>query len=221
MIDCSKIKHKDIDIISVINLPLWDKACWKGVGFMYFPGTSPIPGLMVGFDNLVEGEKIFRGWSRFLNDKNLDELVDVSIIKGINKPHPAHYRVVINANFERFLRESAKGKRQMFVCRINTMEPNTSTNLDIFLELFEKAKKYYICPGDVNSFGYGEPCASDCIFWKTKLRVVNAWEIDSNDPFAVALQLDDDPIVPPDVENPPFLNALAFIKESKTRNEDD
>lgn len=49
-------------------------------------------------------------------------------------------------------------------------------------------------------------------FWglgiaKSKINIREAWEIGPNDPDLVAFGLDDEPIIPDGVENPPFLST--------------
>jgi tetratricopeptide (TPR) repeat protein len=207
--DKDKTKHKDIEITSVINVALWDKAKWGATGFMYWP-PDITPGLMIGYKEIEYGEKIFRGWNRFISDGNLDDLIDVTIIKGINKKYPAHYRIAIGPTLERLAYSKGNSRQIYLINRLNTMEPPDTTNLDTFLKAYEKAGKCYLLP---QSFGQGMPCSPELIMTKTNLRLINAWEIGLESPIITALLPDDDPVIPDDVVSPPCLKVLEYFKE--------
>jgi len=209
--DRSKTKHKDIEITSVINVPLWDKAQWRAAGFMYWPGF--VPGLVIGYRNIESGEKIFRGWSRFINDGTLDDLVDVTIITGIDKTHPFHYRIVIGPNLDNIARGKGYPHKLYLVNRLQTMEASDPTNLATFLRAYDKAGKYYFLPGALQSFGQGMPCSPEFIMTKTKLTLINAWEIGSETPLITALLPDDDPIIPANVVDPPCMDVFNYFRK--------
>ena len=60
------------------------------------------------------------------------------------------------------------------------------------------------------------PIGKFCI-GKYQLVVRPAWEIGPNDPDVVAIQKDDDPIIPEDEKNAPVLRALHRFDKRKRR----
>jgi hypothetical protein len=48
---------------------------------------------------------------------------------------------------------------------------------------------------------------------KRELNVRPAWEIGRNNPAAMALHPDDDPIIPEDEVNPPIRDTLAWLRK--------
>jgi hypothetical protein len=59
MFGVDALKHRDLRIYSPINMPLWDKARWRGIGVAIPHGAPPIPELALPFENHEAGEKMF------------------------------------------------------------------------------------------------------------------------------------------------------------------
>lgn len=56
------IRHKDVNVLSVVNVPLWDRAHWSGMAYPFSRHSGDIPQVLFSFKNIEAGRKIFLGW---------------------------------------------------------------------------------------------------------------------------------------------------------------
>ena len=176
------LKHRDLQIFSPINMTLWDKAKWRGLGFAICPTKPPIPELILMFEDIEAGTKIFRGWRKRVGEADLNEWIGLTLITGIDRYHPAHYRLSISVN-ENYLRHRVPSKDQFaLVYRMHDMTLADSTNLERFLHLYKETGRYRIAPGLLAQPKYMPPYARHLSIEKTQLRIVSAWQIGPNDP---------------------------------------
>ena len=202
------LKHRDLQVLSPINMALWDKAHWRGLGFAILSDNPPIPELILMFEDLEAGAKIFRGWRKRLGQADCDEWIGLTLITGIDRHHLSHYRLAISVN-EQYLTHRAMPKgRFTLVYRMLDMTPADSTNLDSFLHSYEKAGCYRLAPGSLVLTQPMPPYARDLSIEKRQLRIVPAWQVGPNDPASAALGGIDDPLIPSNVSDPPVLKAL-------------
>jgi hypothetical protein len=210
------LKHSDFQVLSPINMALWDKAQWRGMGFSVYPGNPPIPGLTLMFEDIESGLKIFRGWRKRLGDLDRDEWIGITLITGIDDDHPSYYRVAIGVN-EDYIRHRLPSKERFtMVYRMQDMTPPDSTNLERFLEFYNRAGRYRLSPGLLTAAQSMPPFARDLFIDKIQLRNIPAWQIGLNDPACAALGGIEKPLIPTGVEDPPILKVLErfFNKRS-------
>ena len=210
MFGVDALKHRDLRVYSPINMPLWDNARWRGLGFAFRPGSQPVPELVLMFENLEAGVKIFRGWNKRLGKIDQDEWICLTIITGTDKNHPAHYRVVISVNSNLLFQE---GKQAAFVLRMQDMTPSDSINLNRFIELFEKAGYYRLSLGQMVDSRMTPYDGNEFSIEKRQLRVVPAWQIGPNDPASGALGGIVNPLIPPEESDPPIIKTLEIRKK--------
>ncbi|HEX4948600.1 MAG TPA: hypothetical protein VFZ34_18135, partial [Blastocatellia bacterium] len=202
VLNVDRLKHGDIKVFSLIDVPLWEKAGWKGTAYISFPDTNYPPYMALGFNSLDIGKEIFSQWREQLGKIDTEEQLRVSIITGINKSHPFSYKVMIGVNPK--LKEGASSGLQFLVSRVNQMDPLDHTNLSRFLADYNRFGGYVLLP---IPFPNGEPLWK-CGIAKQQLSIRQAWQISENDPDVVALQQDDDPIIPDGIDNAPVLSAM-------------
>ena len=209
--EIERIRHTDRRVLSPIDIPLWDRAKWRGTLFVCFPHAVPI--LAIAFEDGEAGEAIFRAWKNRWRDEEKNEALRLAIITGVSKRNPAEYAVVVGPNFQRVPED--KKKVLMFVSRINRMSPNTSKNLDNFIAAYKKRGSFFLAPTQTSARGeeLKMPSARFAIA-KRQLDIREAWQIGENDPDIAALQEDDEPIVPAGVINPPVNKVLLRIRRS-------
>ncbi|MCU0288557.1 MAG: hypothetical protein MUF15_19465 [Acidobacteria bacterium] len=210
----SEGKHSDLAFISIINSRLWEKAEWKALLFD-FNNKKPrelILGLVFG--NEEAALKIFKGWNRLIENKDIKELIKISIITGTDKNHPPYYRVVIYPNLKVLKREDQK----FFITnpQMNFMTPNNSNNLDNFQRFFSTGYGYYLAPAIITSESF-PPNLADEKYWikKNDINIIEAWKIQEHDIESIAITSDMDPIIPNNVKNAP---VLSIINKNKTCN---
>lgn len=199
------LKHRDLQVWSPINMPLWEKAQWSGLGFAIWPTDPPIPELILAFKDFGAGKKIFRGWRKRLGEVDLEEWIGVTIITGINKDGPAHYRVAISVSEDYLSSQVHRKEHFVQVCRMQDMEPSQTTNLDQFIYLYKKFGRYRLSPGLMGSLQSMPPYESELCVEKRRLRVVPAWQIGPGDPACAAMKGISNPVIPSDTVDPPFL----------------
>lgn len=215
------IKHRDIGVMTPINIPLWDRAGWGGVGVVGVRGKILPPLMVLLFRNIDAGRKIFRGWQKRVKKANHEGWINVTIITGIHRDRPQDYRVVIGAG-EQYMRSQMSGKMRLMamVQRIQDMIPASSQNLDFLLDMYSRTGRFILQPGQFNAL------QSNLIMDEENLRlgielsrvtVVPAWKIDANSPLVTAMHGIEDPLIPPDVTDPPFAKALRRHNEMRQR----
>lgn len=201
-------KHSEIEVSSLIDDPVWNRAGWRATFFGFGPeGVPPLLGL--AFKNKDAAIAIFSDWQRRFGKVDRDDDLRISILTGIDKENPAAYRIIIGGK----MRRPKDGKRLVVTTsRINTMEPSDSRNLNNFLAAYSKAGRYILVPAHYVEAvrpvdfirGYG--------IEKHELFVRPMWQVDENDPDIQAVQSDDDPVLPDDSDDIPIVRALKRVR---------
>jgi hypothetical protein len=202
-------KHSQRQIVSLIDIPLWNRASWRGTMFYRDPDKAPYPILALGFEDQAAAAQIFKGLINQLGKVDKNNRLRITIIRGIRKDNPAAYRVVIGANFDP---AEARGRILMMVTRNNVMEPTTTENLDQFLDSMKSASEYLLAPAHYNGESGRSSIGFGMAIQKSALIVRNAWEISVDDVDVMGLSPDDHPVIPAGIENPPCQEVIAFLK---------
>lgn len=204
------ISHKKIKAETIINTEFWDNAKWKAFGFF----TSPqIPfGLLLSFENIDFGGKIFEEWIDKYGKIDKNETISITIIKGINKNNPYWYKVLVSKNIDKS--SIIDGHFITMSSRFHRMEPKNSTNLDNLLSGYQAFNKYVLVPSHIDKDLKMIPILELGIL-KTELKIKNAWEIGIHDFERVVITDDDDPIIPNNVSDAPILEVLEEKKKIK------
>lgn len=137
--------HNDINIKSVINTHLWDRAGWKGMIYSYSVDFYP-PFLGLFFENREMASAIFEEWNDEFGLEDVDDRIRISIIRGINSENVNHYRVHIGHSVSENDRFSESLKTVLYPSRLHTMRPDNSRNLEGFLERFERFNRCVLIP---------------------------------------------------------------------------
>lgn len=208
LMDTSERKHTERQVLSPINIPVWDKAGWGGTLYGWSESAPPLMGLT--FRNMEAATWIFAEWiSRFGQADKGDDL-RIAIITGISKENPTDYVVVIGPNSEHIERVTGASKTFSLVSRINRMSPETPKNLDGFLKEFNRFGAFYLMPVKMpDAQGSAPNFESKQYLLKGHLHVRPAWQIGEHDSDIVALDVDEDPVIPEGVTDAPVLKAMA------------
>ena len=209
--DLEKLKHSDRGLISPIDIQLWDKAEWIGTLFMVYLDYPPVLGVI--YKNGEAGKAIFREWYDRWAGKDEHDYLRISVVRGISTRNPAEYAVVIGANIQRIY--SNERKVVLGISRINKMKPDSTKNLKMFIEEYKKKGRFILVPVQMDMRKRSPEILSESlVIEKCELHVREAWQIGVNDPDVVALNEDDDPIIPEGMEDPP----IAEVLENKRKN---
>jgi len=215
------LKHHDRAIYSLINKGLWDKAGWKGVGYIQSRYPYHPPGMSLLFSNREVGRLIFSQLrAKFKDSRYRDEkdLLRVSIITGIEQDKPNNYRVLLSVNPQ--AEPGRNFKQSIVVSRLHTLEPSTSENLDNFLTDFEENQAHCILPAFQANASVPPSVFIDLAILKHVVNVRPAWTIGENDPDIYAIRPADKVIIPPDVKDAPVLAALKQQGELRDRKKE-
>jgi hypothetical protein len=216
LLDFSDVKQKEMETISLIRTSLWSKAKWVATVYGTDEEESVQPPILaLGFAEPEAGKQIFRYLREDLGGtRDVQDRLRVSIIRGIDQSKPYSYRVVIGANLREVLsRDDARFA--IGVSRMNAMNPASDMNLERFLRQYNKLGGYFLMPAAANASGSEMQFLFDYFLVKGELHIRSAWEIGANDPDAIGVAADDDPIIPLGQSNPPVFALL----ERKRKNE--
>jgi hypothetical protein len=208
------LMHKERKVLSLIDMTAWDKAQWGGCGFLTDPrGLSP-PCIGLIFKEEEGARDIFTGWLSRLGKEDEKEELRISVITGVDKNNPAHYRVHVGTNINAYEKSGDWGHFIM-VAKYKTLMPDNDKNLARFLEAYDKHGIYRLLPA-IGEEGSKEPkVIQDLFLYKKSLIVKPAWQIGENDEDFIALQVGDKPIIPKDVKDAPVLKALERKQRMK------
>jgi len=216
LLDPEKTKHIQMKTVSLIRESLWDKAEWHGTAFLTSMDSSRPPVLAPTFKDPDVAKQIFMQWLNELGNRDEDDRLRISIVRGINKKKPYHYRVVVGSNPNTSF--SSPGIRFVAVVnRVHTLEPSSHENLERFLQSYNSFGHYFLAPAIANKDMTSiHPMLDYCIS-KREIHVKDAWEIGKNDLEGTAIHEDDDPIIPEGVTNPPIFELLQIKRKGKPR----
>jgi hypothetical protein len=212
LFNMDELKHRDRRIFSLIDSSLWDKANWRGTVFMWPADIDTPPLLALAFENAEAAKSIFEGWRRRFGFFDERGELRIAIITGVDRKNPAAYRVHVGTDFK-FSAEMSPGQQFVSVSRINSMEPRDLRNLEAFLERYRRAGKFGLAPAHLPYPTATPEVFLELAFGKKKLDVRSAWEIGENDFDMVAIEPDDDPIIPAGVRDPPIVQTLKRVRE--------
>lgn len=208
LFDTSQRKHTERRVLSPINVPIWDQAGWGGTLYGWSGSAPPFMGLM--FRNMEAASRIFAEWSTRFGQADKDDDLRIAIITGISKANPTHYAVIVGPNIDRIERTLGTSKTFVLVSRVNRMTPETNKNLDAFLKEFDKYGAYYLMPVKLpDKPGEVPDLESRQYLLKGHIHVRPAWQIGEHDYDMVALDVDEDPVIPDGITDAPVLNAMA------------
>jgi hypothetical protein len=94
VLDRGNTKHTERRVSALIDMPLWDRAKWKGVLYIWPLELDLEPWLALGFEDDVAARAIFAGWRVKLGEIDKEDRIRISILTGADRLNPNHYSVV-------------------------------------------------------------------------------------------------------------------------------
>jgi hypothetical protein len=179
--------HRDLDVLSVIDVHAWDRAGWRGAGYLHFDPNQP-PAIAILFENEDAARHIFTRWRERFGEVDEGHDIHVAIIRNHDDAHRTHYIMQIAPkppNEDEF--EAGKSFVMGSRCIENT--PLDSVNLDRFLEHHARLGCYWLMPAIVQPDMSGEPnLLTDLVILKRDVSVKLASEVGELDIEAMALK---------------------------------
>ena len=208
--------HTEMQTVSVIRLPLWDRAKWAGMAYLWDKNEQSPPVMALAFSHGDAGREIFAHWQKEIGPVDTTGRLRITIIRGISRQNIHAYRVVVSPNLDSIVSRGQSGHFAM-ISRFHTMEPLSDNNLRAFLSNYHAVGSFLLMP----SLSHGQSAALELYYdraiTKRDLQLRDAWTIGPNDPDSVALREDDDPIIPPGENDPPILHALRWLRDIRER----
>jgi hypothetical protein len=202
-----------MQVRSNIRESLWNKAGWRGVFFQTGGGGPPVIALL--FEDQEAAAAIFRGWRSDIGRTDKENVLRISVVRGIDRRHPSHYRVVVGSNFTKDVPE---GSTVFSMARMQTVEPETPANLERFLEYYRYVGWYVLAYAVLDEASGVPTLAMEHGIAKREINLREAWEIGRHDPDVPGVFPGDDPIIPQEHEkDAPVLALLRWKKDQRTK----
>ncbi|ALS33054.1 hypothetical protein PTRA_a1913 [Pseudoalteromonas translucida KMM 520] len=202
IINEERVSHKNTKVQHLIKPRLWDRAGWRGMGFLFAPDETPH--LMLAYENDTSAELIWSDLVLALGCEDKCNRLQISIIRKIDKKNPAHYKVCLFENME-----FSSSTMVQVTARIQIMTPLNNHNLDRFLKRYEDVGRYVVGYGVLNKDKGIQPrVGSGTSVVKDNIKLLDAWEVSLNSMESMAISIDDDPMIPDGIDTPPFLEIL-------------
>ncbi len=132
--DLARMKHTDVETVSLIRDALWDKAEWHGTVFLCPEEKTQPPIMALLFADAVAGMEIFKHWIKELGTEDKCERLFVGIVRGISQKSPYSYRILFAANPQTALQGNYSGPRIAAIAgRVHRMDATSEENLSRFL----------------------------------------------------------------------------------------
>ena len=176
------VSHRTVDVSSVIDVHLWDRANWRGTGFFAFDANTP-PIIALLFSNQESARKIFERWHERFGQRDIDEAIHLAIIRDVSAANPSHYEVLVTSSLPSET-ERRFDNLMMHMGRHLTVTPETSANLDRFLKQYERVASYFLSPAILK--GSAVQPIMDLGILKHHLSVRNYSDIKPHDIEAIA-----------------------------------
>ncbi|KAB1159468.1 hypothetical protein F7018_03915 [Tenacibaculum aiptasiae] len=207
----NSVTHQNFKAQTVIDAELWDKAKWKGFGFLKLPSNNTL-GIVLAFQNEDAGKKIFENWINEYGAIDTNDEICITIIKGIRKKNPYWYKILINKFMD--IDNMKEGQFISSSSRFHMMEPKNDINLKNLIKGFEFFNNYTLIPAFIDK-NYDMKPFFELGIQKSKLKIIDAWKIGIHNPERVVITDDDEPIIPSNIDNAPILELLKEKRNKK------
>ncbi len=208
-LDFEHFNHQQLEIQSIINIPLWNKAKWRGVAVMDSPTHEFLPMFGLLFENTDIAQQIFLDWGKRFGKYDSADEIQIGIIKGIDKKNPFHYRVIVASNLRRH-GNPAQIKRIQWICKLHTMEAKSLANLKILESVIKTNSQFQFLLYKIDH-GQLEPLDELAIIKNVQsVTIRNAWEIEDDSYLLTGVMPTDNPIIPPSFEDAPILKNITY-----------
>ena len=148
-------ERRTLFVTSFIDLEAWDKAIWRGAGFI--AGYTEIPVLLLMFINESPASKIFKDWIAELGSDDKRDDIRVALVEGDVPDEPAGYYVVVGTNLEEAIKRAEKNgisTDEMLIMNFSRIiRANPTDNFacfNMFREAYQKAGEYYLVPAIID-----------------------------------------------------------------------
>ena len=208
-------RQSDSIVTSLIDIKLWNEAKWKGCGYLLSRDYSE-PGIMVlMFENIVSGIKIFEQWEKEYKEGKLN--LRIVIITGVDKEHPQWYKVLLTPDVRQLLKKESQQQERYVIgsSRFHLMNAMSDENIKYLRVLYNKFKFIGLSASASvnNQMSFDRDKRYNKVIPIRNVDFVEAWTIKDNDVASVAITSDEDVVIPEGHEkDAPVLEVIAKKK---------
>lgn len=208
------ISHSNIYSSGMIKCSHWDIAKWKGV--MYLGDLADKSEINIGFlfENEEGAKRVFQDLIDYASKDDKEGRIVVSFIKGISKSNIYDYRVMITG-MVKVPKDRVENIIINIATRFHQMNCTDDKNIGILEKIINSGNnpKISLLPMTISD-GKIIPLWEYEIALK-KVNIKQAYEISKDDLEAAAILKNDEPIIPPDIENAPINELLKLLQARK------
>lgn len=205
-------KQSDAIITSLIDTRLWDAAKWHGCGYLIARDFSE-PGILVLlYENIGPGIKIFEQWENDFHNKKLN--IRIVFITGVDENHPDWYKVLITPDVNSVLKQQLNPSERFVIsaARFHLMNANTNENLVRLRQVYGRYGFIGISASAIinNQMSFDKDKRYNKVIPVQNVDFREAWTIGENEPESVAILPSDKVIIPSDhKEDAPVIKVLS------------
>ena len=186
-------ERKNLFITSMIDIEAWNKAVWRGAGFVF--GYMPLPALLLPFVNEKYAIKIFEDWIKIIGRDDKKEDIRIALVEGDVPGETSGYYVVVGNNIDEAMKRAEKGGFSadetmiLNVSRIIRANPRDNfQSFNYFKDAYHQYGEYMLMPAVLNEkTGEIKPLPQYGIH-KKQLVYRHISDITENDQDAILLQ---------------------------------
>lgn len=186
-------ERKNLFITSLIDIEAWNKAVWRGAGFVL--GYMTLPVLLLPFVNEKYAIRIFEDWIKIIGRDDKKEDIRIALVEGDVPGEASGYYVVVGNNIDEAMKRAEKGGFSadetmiLNVSRIIRANPRDNFQLfNYFKEAYHQYGEYMLMPAVLNEkTGEIKPLPQYGIH-KKQLVYRHISDITENDQDAILLQ---------------------------------
>lgn len=215
-------KQSDAIITSLIEPRLWDAAKWHGCGYLITYDYSE-PGIMVLlYENIAHGIKIFEQWESDYRNKQLN--IKVVIVTGVDTKHPNWYKVLITPDVKIILMQQKNPSERYVISssRFHLMTAATNENIVRLKQAYARFGYIGLSASAIinNQMSFDADKRYNKVIPIRNIEFREAWTIGVNEPESVVILPSDDVIIPDGHKvDAPVLEVIAKKKANGSEEE--
>lgn len=214
-------KQSDSIITSLIDPRLWDDAKWHGCGYIISYDLSE-PGILVLlYENIAPGIKIFEQWENDFHNKKLN--IKIVIVTGVDSEHPNWYKVLITPDVKAvFMQQQNPAERYVVsASRFHLMNASTNENVFRLKQAFARFGYIGISASAIinNQMSFEKDKRYNKVIPVRNIEFREAWTIGVNEPESVVILPSDKVIIP--VEHSKDAPVLEVLSKKKSNGNEE
>ena len=186
-------ERKTLFVTSFIDIETWDKAIWRGAGFLIDYLSLPI--LLLPFVNEKYAVKIFKDWIATIGKNDKDENIRIALVEGEVPGEESGYYVVVSNNIDEAVKraeENGLSRDELMILNVSRIiRANPQDNFwsfNYFKETYQQYGEYILMPAVVDEEKGRIMPLTEYGIHKKQLLYRNIADITENDQDAVLLK---------------------------------